>query len=349
MPTTTSPDALKHELARTAAELGFARVGVARAAALGEEGERLRHWLARERHGQMAYMQRTAEVRIDPAHAGMLPSARSVVVLAAPYAQGEPPPSLEPGRIARYALGRDYHNVLHKRLRKLARLLRARGHEARSAVDSMPVYERAWAARAGVGFIGKNCCLIVPGLGSHVFLACLVTSAELPPDAPMAERCGDCRRCLDACPTRAFAAARELDARRCISYLTIELRGAVDEALRPQIGQWLFGCDVCQDVCPFNATKAPDPALTQPFAPGERLAGCSAEHLVSLDEQGFARLAQGSALKRAGREGLARNAATVLANAGARRSLPVLRVAAERDPAQSVRQTARWAIERLGG
>jgi len=338
---------LKAELAQAAAGLGFARCGVAAARPLVQEGERLRRWLARGFHGEMAYMERAADVRIDPGHPGMLPGVRSVVVLVAPYARHEPAPDLLPGRVARYAAGRDYHNVLHRRLRKLSRWLRERGHETRAAVDSMPVFERAWAARAGVGFIGKNCCLIVPGLGSHVFLACLLTSARLPPDAPISERCGSCRLCLDACPTRAFVAPRELDARRCISYLTIEKRGPHSALESERLGSWLFGCDQCQDVCPFNRTRPLPAEQTAAFAASPKWAGEQAESLLQLDAEGFSERFEGSPLKRAGRAGLARNAASVLGNQGQRRALPILQAAAQSDPAPEVRQSAGRALARL--
>jgi epoxyqueuosine reductase len=211
----------------------------------------------------------------------------------------------------------------------------------------MPVFERAWAQRAGVGFIGKNCCLIVPGLGSHVFLACIVTSAELPPGAPMAERCGSCTLCLDACPTRAFDAARALDARRCISYLTIEQRGAIAEELREGVGDWAFGCDVCQDVCPFNRTALPPAELTEPFAPASRWTEHDATAWLEMDEAEFERVAEGSPIKRPGREGMARNAAVVLGNAGTRVHLRVLERAAATHSSAVVREAAAWAIARV--
>lgn len=338
---------LKAELAARARQLGFVRVGVARAEPLAEEGERLRAWLAAGRHGGMGWMERTADVRIEPRHDGMLPSARSVVVLVAPYARDPVPVGPEPGRVARYARGRDYHGVLHQRARKLVALLRERGHEARAAVDALPVFERAWARRAGVGFIGKNCCLIVPGLGSHVFLAVLVTSAALEPDSPVPERCGSCRLCLDACPTRAFEGPRELDARKCISYLTIEHGGPIPEALREPMGDWIFGCDDCQDVCPFNRTALPPPELTEPYAPHDRWRELRAEDLLRMDEASFARTFEGSPVKRPGCEGMARNAAVVLGNRGDRRHLPVLREAAARHRSPTVREAAGWAASRL--
>jgi epoxyqueuosine reductase len=339
--------ALTQEIKTLALELGFARVGIAKAEALTEDAQRLSAWLAAEHHGQMQYMQDTAEVRADPTHARMLPSARSVIVLATAYAQSPALSGPAPGRIARYAQGRDYHGLLYDRTRAIRRKLRAAGAVARAGVDTMPLLERAWAARAGVGFVGKNACLIVPGVGSHVLLSLIVTSAELDADAPIRERCGDCRLCLDACPTRAFVGPRQLDARRCISYLTIELDGPIDEPLRAQMGSWLFGCDVCQDVCPYNRTSQPPPPAADPFAPRDRLAELGAEDFLAMDDGCFDRYSRGSALRRAGREGMARNAAIVLGNTAQRRYLPVLQRSAERDPSEVVRDSARWAVARL--
>jgi len=338
---------LSKELRERARALGFVRVGVAEAVRLTPEDERLGAWLAAGRHGQMGWMERTADVRVDPRHDGMLPSARSVVVLVAPYARREADIGPAPLRVARYARGRDYHNVLYKRLRKIVRWLRDEGHDARAAVDSMPVFERAWAQRAGVGFIGKNSCLIVPGLGSHVFLSAIITSAELAPDAPMAERCGDCRLCLDGCPTDAFIGARELDARRCISYLTIEHDGEIAEELRPKMGEWAFGCDVCQDVCPFNRT-APEPDdATAPYAAHERF-DVDADALLRMDDAQYLAWSEGSPLRRPGRERFARNLVIGLGNTGDARHLPVLSRVAREDPSPLVRDAAEWAVKRLG-
>jgi epoxyqueuosine reductase len=207
--------------------------------------------------------------------------------------------------------------------------------------------ERAWAERAGLGFLGKNACLIIPGLGSHVVLATVLTSAELAPDAPQPERCGACTLCLDACPTRAFVAARELDARRCISYLTIEASGPAPEPLRTAIGDWLFGCDACQDVCPFNRTALPPEEATRAFAPDPRWEAHDAAALLRMDEDAFAAYAAGSPIQRPGRRGMARNAAIVLGNSADKRHLPVLREAAFEDADEGVREAARWAVARL--
>ncbi|MFO0680709.1 MAG: tRNA epoxyqueuosine(34) reductase QueG [Sandaracinus sp.] len=338
---------LEEKLRARAEELGFARIGFARAETLGVEGERLRAFLAAGRHGSMAWLEETAEVRIDPRHERMLRSAKSIVVLATPFARTEGDVGPSPGVIARYARGRDYHNVLGKRLKKLASLLRSEGYSTRHSVDSMPVLERAWAERAGVGFIGKNCCLIVPGLGSHVLLSTLVTAAELAPTAPIRERCGECRACLDACPTRAFAGPRELDARRCISYLTIEHAGPIPDELREGMGDRFFGCDLCQDVCPFNRTQPPPASLTAPFAPDARLAGVDAAAILAMSAEAHAAFTLASPLQRPGRAGLARNAAIVLGNRGTRVHLPVLRAAARADAEAVVRDAAAWAITRI--
>jgi epoxyqueuosine reductase len=333
---------------KTEAELqGFARVGVAEAGALLEEGEQLDAWLAAGHHGQMSWMARTASVRKDPRDPNMLENAKSVIVMAAPYIRPDSYQGPPPGRIAKYAVGRDYHNVLTKRSRKVARVLQEAGFIARVAVDSKPVFERAWAERAGIGFIGKNCCLIVPGIGSHAFLACVVTTAALSPDEPMSRRCGSCTLCLEACPTRAFTGPRSLDARKCISYLTIEHRGAIPAEQQRAIGPWLFGCDLCQDVCPYNQTSGAGDGAPDAFEPGERWAGVDAPRLLQMSEDAFHEWAEGSPLKRAGHESLARNAALVLGNRGGAVHLPVLDHARRNHPSEVVREAANWAATEL--
>lgn len=346
----TSTPTLTEELKALALAQGFSRAGVARVVPLEADKERYAKWLAAGYHGSMAYLEETAEVRVDLAHPRLLPRARSVLALATAYARpelAEPLRPLSPGRVARYALGRDYHPLLYDRTRPLKRLLRAHGHTARACVDTMPALERAWAARAGLGFVGKNACLIIPGVGSHVLLTLVVTDAELEADAPMEERCGQCTLCLDACPTRAFVAARELDARRCISYLTIEHEGEIEPSLREPMGPWIFGCDECQDVCPYNRTRLPAETATEPFAPRLRNVELRAEDLLHMDEATFERYSRGMPMRRAGRDGMARNAAIVLGNAGDKRHLPLLVERAERDSSAVVRDAARWAAERL--
>ncbi len=311
--TTAEPDALKRALIERAEALGFERCGFARAEALTPEGGQLDAMIEAGRHGDMEWLADTKDVRADPNHPGMLPAARTVVVLVAPYARADAPLLPPPFKVARYAAGRDYHNVLRKRLQKLEKWLRSMGHEVRHSVDSRPVLERAWAERAGVGFVGKNCCLIVPGLGSHLFLATLVTSAEIAPDPPMKRRCGDCRLCLDVCPTDAFVEPRVLDARRCISYLTIEQEGEIEPALAARLDGWVFGCDACQDICPYNRTSLPDESTTEPFARHPRW-DVPVERLMGMNDHEFDQWSLGSPLRRTGRTRFQRNLKLVLAH-----------------------------------
>jgi epoxyqueuosine reductase len=345
----TSDPTLSEQLRVAGHREGFARVGIAEAARLEAESAYLDNWLENGRHGQMDWMRATAEVRKDPRHPNMLEGARSVVVMAAPYVRDDAnaTSALRPARVAKYALGRDYHNVLGRRARRVAKVLERAGFRARVAVDSKPVFERAWAERAGVGFVGKNCCLIVPGLGSHVFLACIITSAPLEPSEPMARRCGSCTLCLDACPTRAFAKPRVLDARRCISYLTIEHRGSVPDEHREAIGEWVFGCDTCQDVCPYNQTARAEHAVLDAFVPDDRWTQVEMRSLLSMSEEAFAGWAEGSPLKRARAEGFARNVLIVLGNRGNRSHLQVLDEARQHHASGVVREAAQWAHERL--
>lgn len=220
--------------------------------------------------------------------------------------------------IARYARGRDYHTVVRKKLRQLAAFVRTLGEDvgARPLTDDAPILERAWAARAGLGFVGKNGLLIVPGQGSYVLLGEVLTTLQLDPGIPIAQRCGSCTRCLDACPTGAFAAPFVLDARRCIAYTSIEHEGAIDPELADRTGTWLFGCDVCQAVCPFNAGKHGAGLATESFRPHERWQELSLVDLLETPEAESTTLLEGTPLARAGMRGLTRNAAIVLGNSG---------------------------------
>lgn len=348
MRTFPTPAALTDAVRARALALGFHRVGVAEAAPLDEDRARLEAWLAAGRHGDMAWLAREPEARADVRHPAVLPAARSVIVCALSYHRGDEPSPLRDGAIARYARGRDYHNFLRKRLRRLAAWMRAELHaEAAPLVDTSPILERAWARRAGVGFVGKNGCVIAPGLGSYILLGEVVTDLALIPDAPMEERCGACTRCLDGCPTAAFVAPWVLDARRCVSYLTIELQGSIPEALREGVGDRVLGCDACQDPCPFNRTAPPPAEGTRDFAPDPRWRAQDLSSLVSLDEAGFAALTHGTPAARPGRAGLARNAAVALGNTGTRVHLPVLARAAREDPDAAVRDAAAWAAARV--
>jgi len=292
-----------------ALELGFDLVAVGPADPP-EHGAALRGWVEAGHAGTMGYLERRLEERLDPGR--VLPGARAVVCVALNYYQGElDDPSWRP--IARYAWGRDYHEVIGPRLERLAaHLAEAAGARSRGYVDTGPVLERDLAARAGLGWIGKNTMLLHPALGSWFFIGVLLTTADLAPDAPLADRCGSCRACLDACPTGAFVAPYVLDARRCISYLTIEHRGPIEPDLQPRMAGWQFGCDVCQDVCPWNR-KAP--ATRHPeFVPATSFPG--AEAVRAMDDASIRRDFHGSAMLRAKPAGIRRNALIYLENAG---------------------------------
>lgn len=328
--------------------LGFHRVGVARAGPLVEDFDRYERFVDAGYHGEMTWLADDRDARRDVDHEGILPGARAVVVCALSYHRGDEASPMPGATVARYARGRDYHNFLRKRLRKLASWMRAAlGAEARPMVDTAPVLERAWAARAGVGFVGKNGCIIAPGLGSYLLLGEVVTDLALAPDAPMEPRCGACTRCLDLCPTRAFVAPRVLDARACLAYLTIEQRGPVPEAHRAAMGDRIFGCDACQEVCPFDATAPPPADTTRDFADDGRWRDVPPEAFLTMDAARWARLSEGSPLARPGLDAMARNAAVVLGNAGARRHLPVLREAARGHASPVVREAAAWAVGRI--
>ncbi|RME21948.1 MAG: tRNA epoxyqueuosine(34) reductase QueG [Deltaproteobacteria bacterium] len=332
---------------RRASALGFPRVRIA-AASPPPGVARYDAFLAAGRHGQMQWMERGRDARADPRR--LLPGVRSAVVLGIDHAWPRPPdPGGLTGRVAAYAWGRDYHNLVAKRLRKLVRQLRddLPGVGFYWAVDSRPVIERAWAERAGLGFIGRNCCLILPGTGSFLFLAVLLVDIELPPDPPLpgADRhCGACRRCLDACPTDAFVGSHQLDARRCISYLTIEHRGPIPEPLRPGIGRWVFGCDLCQEVCPHNhhPPRSPHPD----FAPRPGRAWLDLDAVLRTDDADLERALVGSPLRRPGAVGLKRNAAIVLGNLGDPAAEPAL-LHARSHPDPVVVDAASWALDRL--
>jgi len=333
--------------------LGFDRVGFAPAAP-SARNTFLREWLARGYGGEMAYLARRSEERIDPRR--LVPGARSLIVVSLRYASESPPASGD-CRISRYALGDDYHDVLAERLRAFESAIEALVETPvalRSYVDTGPVLERAAAARAGLGWIGKHTLLIDRELGSYLFLGVVITDLALPPDAEEPDHCGSCRACLDACPTSAFPEPYVLDATRCLSYTTIELRGEIPEPLRAAHGEWVFGCDVCQEVCPWNAralrrrtdASAESSALQARFAPRDELARASLAWLLALDEDAWRAVTHRSALRRAKHRGLVRNALVAAGNRGdpALREL-VARHARGADPLLAAH--ARWALERI--
>jgi epoxyqueuosine reductase len=269
-----------------------------------DHGPALERWLEAGYAGTMSYLERRLGERLDPG--SVLPGARSVVCVALNYFPGEPVPDPSWTPVARYAWGRDYHDVMTPRLQALGQyLLEAAGARSRAYVDTGPVLERDLAARAGLGWTGKNTMLLHPELGSWFLIGVLLTTAELAFDEPLPDRCGSCRACLDACPTGAFVAPYVLDARRCISYLTIEHRGDIPPALESALGPWQFGCDVCQEVCPWNR-KVPVSRETA-FRPSAPYPG--AERIAAMSDEELRTRFQGTALLRPRPAGLRRNAA----------------------------------------
>jgi epoxyqueuosine reductase len=305
-------------------------------------------WLDAGCHGEMGYLQRNAHKRIDPAQ--VLADARTIITLAVSYNM-EPaapgPKAGTAGQIARYAQFSDYHAVLGERLKTLARFINqigAGGDRSLWYVDTGPLLERDLAQRAGLGFIGKHASLISRKFGNWIFLAEIITTLEIEPDAPEKNRCGSCRRCIDTCPTAAITAPFQLDARRCISYLTIELKGPIPEEFRAAIGTRIFGCDDCLAVCPWNRF-AKEGALMRPHYRAE-LAAPDLIELLSLDEAGFKRRFAGTPILRAKRRGFLRNVCVALGNGGDSGALPALaRAAADAEPL--IAEHAQWAVERL--
>lgn len=339
---------LTDDLKSQAHALGFDLVGVATAGSP-ETFAQLNDWLDQGFAGEMSYIERRREAYEHPSH--VLQSVQSVVMLGMNYRTKDPPDELRPshGRIARYAWGdADYHDVLRERLRLLADWLHERrpGCRTRGVVDTAPLLERDFARLAGLGWFGKNTMLINKRLGSWLFLAALLTDVILEPDAPHdTAHCGTCTACLDACPTDAFPQPYVLDATKCISYFTIELRDQpIPEEHREACGEWLFGCDVCNDVCPWNR-KAPlssEPA----FQPGAALTATDAADLLTLDEAEFRARFADTPLARPGRSGLLRNACIVLGNTGDASHIAALTTAAAADD-PLIRNAAEWAINRL--
>ena len=338
---------LEHRLKGQAFGLGFDLAGIARLGPA-ETASAFEAWLARGYAGDMDYLPRWADKRRDTRLP--FPGVSSAIVVAMSY--GGRTPS---GPVARYARGDDYHDVMLARLEALHDWLAAElGHDVhgKAYVDTGPLLERDLARRAGLGWFGKNTNLLNPEIGSFFFLGALLLDLDLQPDAPYeADRCGTCTRCLDACPTNALVAPRVLDATRCISYLTIELKGEIPEALREPMGSLLYGCDICQDVCPWNVSFARELPGDSPFAPRAALAGKAPRELaaaiLSMDDEAFRIAFKGSPMKRAKRRGLARNAAVVLGNIGTTEDVPALAVALA-DPEPLVRRHAEWAIARIG-
>jgi epoxyqueuosine reductase len=334
--------------------LGFDVVGIVPVGPP-QHGAAFGAWLTAGYHGEMAYLVARAAERADPTR--LAPDARSAIVLAANYNPGFLPADSNEagsGRIARYAWPADYHRVIKTALYELDALIRTlsgRTTLGKVCVDTAPLLERDFAAQAGLGFIGRNTCLITPGLGSWTFLAALLVPEDLG-QRPMTRAprvafgCGRCTRCLDACPARAFPSPYVLDARRCISYLTIELRGPIPPELRALMGNRVFGCDVCQEVCPYNRA-APVSAWTA-LAPDPARGAPSLLDLLSLDEEGFRARFRGTPVLRSKRRGLVRNACVAAGNWGDPLAVPALSHLLN-DPEPLVRGHAAWALGRIGG
>jgi epoxyqueuosine reductase len=285
-------------------ELGFLACGVARAGFLADEAPRLERWLREGRHGTMAYMERHFDMRLDPRK--LVEGAQSVISLAFNYHTPRRQRDPEAPVLSTYAYGRDYHKVVKKRLKPLIAFIHEEFGEVamRAFVDSAPVLEKAWAQRSGVGWMGKHTNIIRQGVGSFFFLCELITDLELEPDPPTTDHCGTCRRCIDACPTQAIT-PYGVDGSRCISYFTIELKDAIPEEMRGRFADRVFGCDICQDVCPWNRFSTPH---NEPgFAPKPELMALTKDEWHGMTEVLFDRLFEGSAVKRTKYEGLKRN------------------------------------------
>ncbi|MCB0510608.1 MAG: tRNA epoxyqueuosine(34) reductase QueG [Chitinophagales bacterium] len=288
-----------------AKELGFEDVGISKAAFLEDEARKLEAWLHQNQHGEMAYMDNHFELRTDPRK--LLPGAKSVVSLSYNYFPGEHEQKPEAPKLAKYAYGKDYHKVLKKKLKALIQYLEQEigAINGRAFVDSAPVMERVWAQKSGLGWIGKNTLLLSKGKGSFFFLAELILDIEFEYDGPVKDYCGSCTKCLDACPTNALFAPYQMDASKCISYLTIELKDKIPSEFQGKMENWMYGCDICQDVCPINArAKAhQEPA----FVPKEDILAMGKQDWEELTEDVFEKLFEGSAVKRAKYAGLKRN------------------------------------------
>ncbi|MBB3983410.1 epoxyqueuosine reductase [Sphingobium fontiphilum] len=347
--TRPSDISLEERLKAQAAALGFAACAIAPADAAPQAAGRLRAWLDEGRHGDMIWMEERAEQRGSPR--GLWPDVRSVIMLGMSYTPGHDPLALaevgDRARISVYAQGRDYHDVVKKALKALARWLVEEADGALKVfVDTAPVMEKPLAQAAGLGWQGKHSNLVSRDHGSWLFLGAIYSALDLAADAPGRDRCGSCTACQTACPTDAFPAPYVVDARRCVSYLTIEHKGPIPEALREGIGNRVYGCDDCLAVCPWNKF-ARSAAAHRAFLPRGELVAPHLSDLLALDDAGFREVFSGSPIKRIGRDRMVRNAAIAAGNSGEARFIPMLeRLSADADPA--VAEAAAWAIARIG-
>ena len=346
---------------QAAAGAGFDLAGIApvRAEDLPELGAFI-EWVDAGHAGEMKYLESRTETgdlrRVAATNAA--PWVRSMIVCALNYSAGKPysvkAKDPERGWISRYAWGsKDYHDALLPRLRQVETTIKQLAAErnvaieTRSYIDTGPILERVYAKYAGIGWFGKNTCIIHQKMGSWLFLGVILTSLDLPADNAAPDRCGSCTRCIDACPTQAIVAPGKLDARLCIAYLTIEKRGTVPEELRPAMGHHIFGCDICQDVCPWNNKTGNAPSTSVPeFQPQEQLYHPELRWLAEMDEATYRRVFRGSPVKRAKYAGLRRNVAIAMGNSGNKEFLPALqKIAADADPVLA--EHAEWAIRKL--
>jgi epoxyqueuosine reductase len=339
-----SAEGIKNQLVLFAREIGFDSCRIAACEAPAHTKE-FREWLRDGVHGEMHYMQRGEEKRSDPRK--ILPGAKSIVVVALNYFQGNASAAetaAATGRIARYAWGDDYHDVIAAKLDKIDRFLRQFGGEQKCYVDTGPILERDHAAHAGTGWHGKSTMLIDPRLGTWFFLGEILTTIALPPDSAQRDRCGTCQRCITACPTRAITAPHRLDARRCISYVTIELKGAIPVELRPLIGNRIFGCDDCLEACPWN--RFAEISRESAFAARDSTLGIPLRSYLSLDDNEFRELFRNSPIKRIKRRGFLRNVCVALGNVGTTEDLPALeRALTDHEPL--IVEHAAWAIAQI--
>jgi epoxyqueuosine reductase len=332
-----------------AAELGFAACGIARADAAPAAGARLREWLAEGAHGSMIWMEERAQHRESPA--ALWPEVRSVIALGMSYAPAADPLALaaekEVGRISVYAQGADYHDLIKRKLKELARWLveAAPDADVKVFVDTAPVMEKPLSEAAGLGWQGKHTNLVSRSHGSWLFLGAIYTTLELSPDVPGRSTCGRCDACQTACPTDAFPSPYRLDARRCISYLTIEHKGPIPDEFREAIGNRIYGCDDCLAVCPWNKFAAAAQA-NMAFAPRAELAAPELADLLALDDAGFRQVFSGSPIKRIGRDRMVRNCLIAAGNSGSAALIEPVRALLD-DPDETVREAAQWALERL--
>jgi epoxyqueuosine reductase len=331
-----------------AAELGFVSVGVTRADVSAEQAERLQAWLDGGNHGDMAWMEARKGERGHPQ--ALWEGARSVIALGMSYAPAADPLALAEakmcGRISVYAQGADYHDVVKKALKALARwMIDQAGGELKVFVDTAPVMEKPLSAAAGLGWQGKHSNLVSAEHGSWLFLGSIFTTLDLEEDAPHRDQCGSCTACQTACPTDAFPAPYQLDARRCISYLTIEHKGPIPHELRRAIGNRIYGCDDCLAVCPWNKF-ASAAAANKAFAPRAEFVAPALADLLALDDAGFRQVFAGSPIKRIGRERMVRNAAIAAGNSGSVELVEPLK-ALLNDPSDIVRDAAAWGLEAL--